>query len=68
MQKAYYYNDEFKDDYIKMFLLNKMSVNIWSKFIKRKFIGNIEFASNISYGEDLITTIKLLVNNLKYHI
>ena len=48
-----------------MFLLGKLSVNIWSKFIKKEFLQGIEFESNISYGEDLITVIKLLINKPK---
>ena len=64
-QITYSQEESFKDDYIKMFLLGKLSVNIWSKFIKKEFLQGIEFESNISYGEDLITVIKLLINKPK---
>lgn len=56
------------DSYIKLLLLGKMSVNIWSKFIKREFILKVNLPNNLTYGEDLAIVMSMLTKkpNISY--
>ena len=52
-------------DYIKRLFLGDIYPCIWSKFIKLDYIrsNHIEFVSNISYAEDLATSVSLFMHN-----
>lgn len=56
-----------KSDYLKELFLNNLMPAIWSKLIRLNFIkqNNIEFPKNISYAEDLATSVSLFVNKPK---
>lgn len=51
-----------KNDYIRDLIKGKWGMNIWSKIVKRELFTNnkIMFPEDIFYGEDLVTSIKLV--------
>ena len=64
-EQSFYKEKIFHGDMLlKELLLGRVYTSIWSKFIKRTFIteNEFEFPSNISYGEDLATTLGLAIN------
>ncbi len=70
-EKGFYSGKMFYGDMLlKELLLGRVYTSIWSKFIKRTFIteNEFEFPSNISYGEDLATTVGLAINMPKAKI
>lgn len=58
------------EDNLKNALLNSIRPNIWSKLVRREFLkeNNITFPNNISYGEDLATTLNWFIYNPKLSI
>lgn len=57
-------------DIIKLFLLGKIKPSVWSKFIKRSFIekNNMLFKNKLAYGEDIVFTFNLIIENPKIGI
>ena len=59
-----------KKDIIKLFLLGSIKPSVWSKFIKRSFIekNSMIFQNQLAYGEDLVFTFYLMVENPRISI
>lgn len=56
-------NNKHKTDFLKKLFLGEISPNIYSKFIKRKFLilNNIQFPKYITYAEDLATVSSIFI-------
>ncbi|MGL5531326.1 MAG: glycosyltransferase family 2 protein [Culicoidibacterales bacterium] len=61
------FSDSCGEDHLKNLFLSQITPAIWAKFIKKSYIktNEIEFASSISYAEDLATVASLLMHNPK---
>ncbi|MGL6247915.1 MAG: glycosyltransferase family 2 protein [Culicoidibacterales bacterium] len=59
------FNEEHSEDHLENLFLSKILPSLCFKFIKRNYVINnqIEFASDISYAEDLATVASLLMHN-----
>lgn len=65
--ERYVFSKELSEDNIKNLFLENIYPGLVFKMIKHEYIkkNNIEFASNISFAEDLATTSSLFINNPK---
>ncbi|MGL6058973.1 MAG: glycosyltransferase family 2 protein [Culicoidibacterales bacterium] len=66
-EKVRTFSDSCGKDYLENLFLSQIKPAIWAKFIKKSYIetNEIEFASHISYAEDLATVASLLMHNPK---
>ncbi|MPQ44208.1 glycosyltransferase family 2 protein [Clostridium tarantellae] len=58
-----YFDNINKSEYIKKCLLNQVSAAVWGKLIRKNILekNNLKFNENLSYGEDMLMSIKLAI-------
>ncbi len=52
----------FQNDFVRQYLLDKISPALWDKIYKKEILKNIYFSDELNVGEDLLFTLQMFLN------
>lgn len=56
---------DFNKDFLKNYLLDKISPAVWDKIYKKEFINNLKFNENLNIGEDILFNLEAFIKTEK---